>query len=100
MSDTFWTQIKTQLTELESAQSADDVLLTLAHDRNPYGLGWDGAAGDGFFAGSGGYGSVWAALDTAGWEDIWGSAIHYVMRAPDGSMITYCEGDVYRGDRR
>ncbi|MER5889687.1 hypothetical protein ABT160_38170 [Streptomyces sp. NPDC001941] len=54
----------------------------------------------GFFAGSGGDETVAAALRTAGWEEIWAeSSIYYTMRAPDGSMITYIEGDIRRGDR-
>ncbi|MCX4681674.1 hypothetical protein OG413_41470 [Streptomyces sp. NBC_01433] len=101
MPDTFWTVIAQQHKELESARTADDVLRILSHARNPYGPNWDGAAGDGFFAGSGGDRTVAAALRTAGWTAVWAeSPVYYTMRALDGSMITYIEGDIIRGDRR
>jgi hypothetical protein len=105
MPDTFWTAVKAQLTELREAKSADDVLRILAPERNPYRLetpNWTGMdeAADGFFAGSGGNTTLDEALDDAGWSWVGGSAYHYAMRAPDGSVITYCEGDVYRGDKR
>lgn len=100
MSDTFWTVIAEQHKELESARTADDVIRILAHDRNPYGPD-RGNPGDAFFAGSGGDRTVAAALRTAGWKTIWAeAAYYYVKRAPDGSTITYIEGDIYRGDRR
>ncbi|MFF3959684.1 hypothetical protein ACFYY1_41920 [Streptomyces sp. NPDC001890] len=98
MSDRFWTVIAEQHKELESAHGADDVVRILSHDRNPYGP--DSGVGDGFFAGSGGDKTVREALHTAGWELVWAeSAVYYTMRAPDGSLITYIEGDIYRGDR-
>lgn len=100
MADTFWTAIREQLAELRTAKSADDVLRTLSPERNPYGSEWDGmdGAAQGFFAGSSVVDTVWDALDDAGWETVWDeSALYYVMRAPDGSTVTYCEGDVYRG---
>ncbi|MFD5079537.1 hypothetical protein [Streptomyces sp. NPDC058371] len=101
MSDPFWTVIAEQHKELQSARTADDVIRILSHDRNPYGPDWDGAVGDAFFAGSGGDKTVNAALRIAGWTTSWAeSSICYTMRAPDGSMITYIEGDIYRGDRR
>lgn len=99
MIDEFWAAVKAQLAELESAKSADDVIRILSNETNPLGPG--SSAGDGFFAGSGGDDSVWDALYEAGWTQVWAEAAYfYVMRAPDGSMITYIEGDIYRGDRR
>lgn len=102
MTNTFWTTIKAQLDELTTARTADDVIRILSPERNPYGPNWDGMAGgaEGFFAGSGGGGRVSEALEKAGWRWIGGNAIYYVMRAPDGSEITYIEGDIYRGDKR
>ncbi|MFE7328038.1 hypothetical protein ACFU8W_24205 [Streptomyces sp. NPDC057565] len=101
MLDTFWALIAGQHKELESARTADDVIRILGPDRNPHGPDWDGASGDAFFAGSGGDQTVNAALHTAGWTLIWAQApYYYAMRAPDGSTITYVEGDIYRGDRR
>lgn len=111
MSAAFWSAIREQIAELRTATSADDVIRILGPERNPYHLedpNWDGMDGgaQGFFAGSGGDDGVDDALDDAGWERVWSSPkpgeghCFYVMRAPDGSAITYCEGDIYRGDRR
>lgn len=98
--DNFWKTVEAQLAELRTAQNADDVLRILDRERNPYGPD-HGVAGDGFFAGSGGDDSLWDALTDAGWTQVWAEAVYYyVMKAPDGSMITYIEGDVYRGDKR
>lgn len=107
MADTFSAVIANQLNDLKSAKTADDVIRILSAERNPYGSVQhaemiDGAA-QGFFAGSGGDDTVWEALDDAGWTQVWESdkpgesGIYYTMRAPDGSEITYIEGDIYRG---
>lgn len=94
--DIFWTTIKEQLEELKSAKSADDVIRILSHERNPYGEKCGSAAG--FFAGSGGDGTVRDSLIEAGWTVIRAKApYYYSMRAPDGSVITYIEDDIYRG---
>ncbi|MFI8815710.1 MULTISPECIES: hypothetical protein [unclassified Streptomyces] len=99
MPDPFWAAVKEQLKELRSAKCADDVTRILSKERNPYGH--EPIAGDGFFAGSGGANTVREALLTAGWETVWiRTGYWYAMKAPDGSMITYIEGDIYRGDKR
>lgn len=102
MSAEFWSAIREQIAELRTATSADDVIRILGPDRNPYGTGRSGMdeVADGFFWGSGSDDPVDVALVFAGWRYLWGNAIHWAMRAPDGSAITYCEGDIYRGDRR
>lgn len=98
MSDQFWTVIAKQLAELKQAATAQDVVTILSAERNPYGHDTIGA--DGFFAGSGGDDTVREALYDGGWRLIWSCAsYHYAMRAPDGSAITYIEGDIYLGDR-
>lgn len=94
---TFWETVEAQLSELRSAYTADDVLRILSPERNP--LGASSGSGDGFFAGSGGDGSVMHSLELAGWIVTWyDAAYYYVMQAPNGEKITYVEGDVYRGD--
>lgn len=101
MADMFWIKVAAQLKELEAARNAGDVARILSHDRNPYGPDWDGAAGGtvGFFAGSGGEGTVRESLRASGWSSVWSAAgYHYCMKAPDGSMITYVEGDIYAGN--
>jgi hypothetical protein len=92
MSDNFWKSIATQLTLLKAAHTAQDVVTIL----NAYG---PPSSGDAFFAGSGGDGTVWDSLYEAGWTLIWSEASYYwAMRAPDGSKITYVEGDIYKFD--
>lgn len=93
--DPFWAAIDSQLDALKKAGSADDVIRVLTVD------GYQpGAGADAFFAGSGGDESVEAALAEAGWLHAWREAYyHWAMRAPDGSVITYIEGDIYRGNR-
>lgn len=96
----FWDLVNAQLAELRTATSADDVLRILSAERNPYGADFDGAAGDAFFAGSGGDATVAEALGAAGWEMVWRQASYnFVMEAPNGDLITYVEGDIYRGDQ-
>jgi hypothetical protein len=98
-SDPFWAAIEAQLHELRSAQTVDEVIKILAQERNPYGPGVSSAPG--FFAGSGGDDTVADALRAAGWRTVWSKASYfYCMRAPDGSCITYVEGDIYPGDHR
>jgi len=95
----FWEAIDAQLRELQSARTAADVVRILSPERNPYGP--DSTSAAGFFAGSGGDDTVQDALTTAGGDYQWYEArYHFCMRAPDGSTITYVEGDIYRGDRR
>jgi hypothetical protein len=95
----FWAKVAAQLKELRSATTADAVVAILSHERNPYGPGVS-TEGDGFFAGSGGDDTVYEALMEAGWVPIWYmAAYHYALRAPDGTAITYVEGDIYIGNR-
>lgn len=87
--DGFWARIDAQLTDLRGARTADDVIGILDAP----------SSGDAFFAGSGGDATVLDALYDAGWRLTWSAApYYYVMKAPDGDMITYIEGDIYRGD--
>lgn len=93
--DRFWLHIAAQLESLRAAESADDVLRIC-----PPAPGV--SVGDGWFGGSGGDDSVLDALYDAGWRAVWIEAdYHYAMRSrATGDVITYCEGDIYRGDSR
>lgn len=99
----FWTVIGAQLAELRTAGTAGDVLRILAPANDPYHtcLGDNPhAAAPAFFAGGGGDDSVMGALRAAGWRVTWAEASYYYsMRAPDGSGITYIEGDIYPGEK-
>ncbi len=90
----FWAAIDAQLKDLESAENADDVIRILG--------GVEAASsGDAFFGGGGGDGCMWESLDKAGWSFVWFDADYYwCMRAPNGSMVTYVEGDVYSGNQK
>jgi hypothetical protein len=95
----FWAAIDRQLTELTRAGTAADVLNILATEGNPYGDPHISSA-PAFFAGGGGDGAVMGSLLAAGWRVTWSEASYYwTMTAPDGSQITYCEGDVWSGGR-
>jgi hypothetical protein len=93
----FWAVIDGQLEQAATARTAGDVLRIFGTAGNPYGdPSVSGAPG--FFAGSGGDGSLMNALTDAGWTVAWAeSGCHWAMRAPDGSGITYVEGDLYPG---
>lgn len=94
--DGFWEEIHRQYEALKNAKSADDVIRILGTDPELQ----DGNAAA-FFAGSGGDEQVIDALSAAGWRITWAEADYYfVAQAPDGSKITYVEGDVYKGDTR
>jgi hypothetical protein len=104
MDTDFWTTISVQLRDLLYAETADDVINVLAPDHNPFSAMPD--APDAFFAGQEdeegrkGTATVWDHLRKAGWRTAWsGGEFLYVMRAPDGTMITYDNGRIYRGDR-
>jgi hypothetical protein len=96
----FWAVIDNQLEQARTAATADDVLRIFATGGNPYGDPHISGA-PGFFAGSGGDGSLKDSLYTAGWTPVWTEAsYHWAMRAPDGSGITYVEGDLFPGTGR
>jgi len=87
----FWEAIDHQLADLRTARTADAVFNILDGGTQP------GAA---FFAGGGGDGSVEGSLVDAGWSHVWRQAHYYwCMVAPNGDVITYVEGDVYRGNQ-
>jgi len=90
--DEFWKAIDTQLELLKKAKSADDVLAILPRIPGT-------SSGDGFFAGGGGDGDVASSLSEAGWTMARYKAHYYwCMQAPNGDLITYVEGDIYRGN--
>ncbi len=94
----FWNHIAHQLQQLETAQTANDVCRILSKDNNPYGEDCHTGA-DAFFAGGGGDYTPRSSLYKAGWRTIQAEAYYYyAMQSPNGDTITYCEGDIYRGN--
>jgi hypothetical protein len=88
-----------QIRKLTMAVNAAEVAEILAWENTELGIPLNDA--DGYFAAEDGTAVAWRALKDAGWVTPWsGGKDHYVMRAPDGSTITYNEGSVYLGDRR
>lgn len=91
--DAFWANIARQHEALRSARTVDEVLAICPRIPGT-------SAGDGFFEGGGGALSMWWALFDAGWRNAYSSVRSYwVMRAPNGDLLTYIEGDLYRGDK-
>lgn len=106
----FWRQITAQLDRIatEPADTFDKVravLLDPAYYAVVSDVNLNGArrfdADTAFFAGSGGDDSLYGALRAAGWRMVKSEAFYYyVAQHPEsGDTLTYCEGDVYRGDQ-
>ncbi|MBT0774170.1 hypothetical protein KIH74_34815 [Kineosporia sp. J2-2] len=95
----FWAIVQRQLDDLCTARTGADVLRILSRQQAAAMLDGATIAGDGFFAGSGGDGTVMESLTKAGWSIDWIRASYYwAMRCPDGrEAITYVEGDIYPG---
>lgn len=98
MRDKFWAAIDVALDEIENTSSVDEVIDILnRHFAEEWAHATDGEA---FFPGSGGERQLDDALNR-GWSIVWSEApYYYVARDPAGGLLTYIEGDVYRGDRR
>lgn len=91
--DNYWRHIDNQLDQLRTATTADDVMRIC-----PASEGMSSA--DGFFGGGGGDVLPDEPLHDAGWRYVWMEADYYwCMRGPTGDLITYIEGDLYRGDQ-
>lgn len=57
------------------------------------------SSGDAFIDGTGSDLTLEEVLMKAGWRTVWAEAdYYYVSRSKTGEMLTYVEGDVYRGD--
>ena len=89
ISDGYWAAVDAQIEQLKSARSSADVIRILGPE--------SASSGDAFFNGEGD--EMEGALLDAGWRTYRYEAPYYwVMKAPDGSLITYTEGDVSKGD--
>jgi hypothetical protein len=55
------------------------------------------SVGDGFWIGDGD--ELLGALYDAGWRSVdYRAPYHWCLKAPDGSLLTYVEGDLYRSN--
>lgn len=92
--DSFWSEIDQQLGALRTARTAADVFRILGTDSAQNG------AARAFFAGSGGDVLPDEPLSVAGWSYVAHEAPYYwAMRAPNGDVISYVEGDIYLGNQ-
>lgn len=91
----FWDQVDAALGRVEKATTVDEVIEILKES-------FDTSAGDAFFPGSGGDRQLLDALyEAPNWRLIWAEAEYYYVASDQaGNLLTYIEGDVYRGDRR
>lgn len=83
-----WIDMLNALTEqMKLAVSVDDVLALCPHQ----------SAGDGFWPGDGD--DLLGVLYDADWTTVdYRAPYHWCIKAPDGSLLTYVEGDLYRGN--
>lgn len=102
MSNSFWAAIDDTLDRIEAErpETFDGVAAALDNETVRAYSGIFNAD-QSFFGGSGGDRSLWSALRRAGWVRTWVDAdYYYVARHPvSGEVLTYCEGDVIRGDQ-
>jgi hypothetical protein len=86
--DGFWAAIDAQLAQLRTAATVDQALAICP----------GGSQGQGFFAGGDGD-DFMGALLAAGWTITDCEASYFwAMKAPDGGLLSYVEGDLYRGN--
>lgn len=95
MSGSFWDNVDACLDELRSATTVDAVIAILNQHFEP-------SSGEAFFGGSGGDTQVIDVLsDSPNWSIVWADAnYHFAAADAAGNVLTYVEGDVYRGDQR
>ena len=94
---TYWQIIDEQLDtiERERTDTYDGIVAIMPTEPGT-------ASAPAFFGGSGGDRSLYSALSKAGWYITWSEARYYyaARHKITGETITYCEGDIYRGQER
>lgn len=96
VADDFWSEIDDQIARISQATSAQQVV-DILNDPKYVAIQAQGIdySGDAFFAGSGGDSSMIEALRAAGWQVTnFEGGYYFEAYAPDGSGLTYTEGDV------
>lgn len=89
MSD-FRSTVDALLVKLCAAKTVDEVMVICAKEPEI-------SAGEGFWIADGD--AMLGALYNAGWQCVEYRAVyHWCLRAPDGSLLTYTEGDLDRGN--
>ncbi len=86
----YWAAIDAAKVILAKAASVDDVMAVCGSEPGvSVGDGWWGGDGD----------ELLDVLFAAGWSSVTIKAGYYwCLRAPDGSLLSYVEGDLYRGN--
>jgi len=99
VSQQFWEKVGNSLDDIAKATTVDEVIEIL---NRYFAEDWAASTdGDALFPGSGGDRQLNGALRAAGFNVIWAEACYfYVAEDRYGKLLTYIEGDVYRGDRR
>ncbi len=96
----FWDEIKAQVDRISKAKSVTEVLNILNDPTYTESAAYASGSGDAFFGGSGGDDNLFEALSDAGWKvTSLESDYYFVAVAPNGEVLTYIEGDVYRGNK-
>lgn len=90
--DGYWQAISASLDAMRKAKSAAEVIEILGAPDRSIGVG------DAFFGGDGD--DMMGALFDAGWRSVRIDAAYlWCLEAPDGSQISYVEGDVFTGNK-
>ncbi|MFT7021357.1 MAG: hypothetical protein ACJA07_000434 [Rhodococcus sp. (in: high G+C Gram-positive bacteria)] len=94
MADAFWKNVDNSLNQIATATTVNAVIDTLNEH-------FEKSSGDAFFGGSGGDRQLYETLMAAGWTIVWSEAVYYfAAKDTAGNVLTYVEGDVYRGDQK
>lgn len=89
--DAYWRNIENQLDKLRTADTAEKVIAICPPEPGT-------STGHGWWGGSGGDYLPCDALECAGWRFVqWKAKYWWAMRAPNGDILTYVEGDIYKG---
>lgn len=90
----FWRNVDECVAAVRTAPTVEAVIDVLNAHFSP-------SAGDAFYGGSGGTDLYAVIADAPGWSIVWSEADYFfVARDAQGGLLTYVEGDVYRGDQR
>ena len=94
--DEFWKMIDEQLDRASKATTVDELIACF--DKGMLAPE-DRGSGEGFFAGSGGDRQLLYELDSEHWTRVTVKATYWWVACDrNGDCVTYCEGDLIRGN--